>query len=130
MIWFGQFRERGNFAGSFKIKFLFTYFKMVLEDIQEKKISFRKNEISTEFIKFLNQHVTELGAGTVENAMEIKEIADLMFIDPNHLSDTIAEVLGKSPCTIYEEMLLSVSNELLAMRNPLRTATRCVNGLY
>lgn len=83
-------------------------------DNERTKISFRKNEIASGFIKILDQHVTELAAGTVENAMEIKEIADLMFIDPNHLSDTIAEVLGKSPCTIYEEMLLAVSKELLA----------------
>jgi len=37
----------------------------------------------------------------------------LLFINPNHLSDTIKVVLGKSPCTIYEEKLIEVSKELI-----------------
>lgn len=58
-------------------------------------------------------HLANLQSGQAETAYEINEFAELLFINPNHLSDTVKEVLGKSPCAIYEEKLIIISKDLL-----------------
>lgn len=80
---------------------------------QDQNISFRKNEIAEKFLLELEKHLTELKTGLVETAYEVKDFAALLFINPNHLSDTINDVLGKSPCTVYEEKLIEISKDLI-----------------
>ncbi|MGN7863119.1 helix-turn-helix domain-containing protein [Chryseobacterium sp. 22458] len=46
-------------------------------------------------------------------AYEINDFAKLLFINPNHLSDTVSAVLGKSPCALYEEKLLDIAKEFI-----------------
>jgi AraC family transcriptional regulator of adaptative response / methylphosphotriester-DNA alkyltransferase methyltransferase len=58
-----------------------------------------------------------LKVGLAEKTFEIKDLADLLFVSPKHLSNTIQEVLGKSPCDIYEERLIEISKELLLTTN-------------
>lgn len=60
--------------------------------------SYRKQEITESFISALDKHIEDLKTGRVETSYEINEFAQMLFINPNHLSDTIREVLGKSPC--------------------------------
>lgn len=76
-------------------------------------ISYRKNEIANKFLSELDKHIDDLKKGRVETSYEINEFAAKLFINPNHLSDTIKEVLGKSPCGIYEEKLADAAKELL-----------------
>ena len=77
------------------------------------KISVRQKEIVSEYVQQLELHLTELKEGKAEKTFEIKDLANLLFISPKHLSNTIQEVLGKSPCDIYEERLIEISKELL-----------------
>ncbi|WP_159470506.1 AraC family transcriptional regulator [Dyadobacter sp. 3J3] len=79
----------------------------------EKNISRRKNDIAKQFLFVLDKHLAELKAGQVEKSFELKEIAALLFIVPNHMSDIVSEVLGKSPCEIYETKLVEISKEIL-----------------
>jgi len=61
----------------------------------------------------LDKHLADLNNGKVEKSFGIKQIADLMFINPNHLSDTIKKVLGKSPCSIFESKLIEICKTLI-----------------
>lgn len=38
---------------------------------------------------------------------------NVFLLIPNHLSNTIKAVLGKSPCPVYEEKLIDVCKEYL-----------------
>ena len=80
-------------------------------------ISLRKQEIATRYLEELNKHLADLKAGLLETSLEINDFAGLLFITPTHLSDTIRDVLGKSPCDIYEEGLVRISKELLLETN-------------
>lgn len=80
---------------------------------QTTNISYRKTEIANKFLSELDKHIDDLKKSKVETSYKINEFAEKLFINPNHLSDTIKEVLGKSPCGIYEEKLAEAAKELL-----------------
>ncbi len=75
--------------------------------------SARKQEIINSYELELDKHLLELKSGKAEKTFEIKDLANLLFIHPTHLSNTIHEVLGKSPCDIYEEKLITIAKDLL-----------------
>lgn len=84
---------------------------------ENKTISVRQNEIVASYLQQLDLHLSDLKVGLAEKTFEIKDLADLLFVSPKHLSNTIQEVLGKSPCDIYEERLIEISKELLLTTN-------------
>ena len=91
-------------------------------------MSERKKEIADRFLAELEKHLAELKYGLTDSTYEINQFAELLFIDPNHLSDTIKEVLGKSPCTIYEEKLVEISRELVKSTNrPISDIARALS---
>ena len=75
--------------------------------------------LDTMFLSWLITGNAMLGlkVGLAEKTFEIKDLAELLFVSPKHLSNTIQEVLGKSPCDIYEERLIEISKELLLTTN-------------
>jgi AraC family transcriptional regulator of adaptative response / methylphosphotriester-DNA alkyltransferase methyltransferase len=76
-------------------------------------ISARQKEIVKNYLNLLDKHIQDLKTGQAEDSLEIKEFADLLHLHPTHLSNTIHEVLGKSPCDLYEQKLITISKELL-----------------
>lgn len=91
-------------------------------------ISPRKIEIANQFLFELDKHLNELKTGQVEKSMELNEIAERLYIVPNHMSDTVSEVLGKSPCEIYETKLLEISKEMLESSNkPINEIARTLD---
>lgn len=76
-------------------------------------VSLRQKEIVSQYLSQLEKHIADLKNGLAERTLEIRDFADLLHIHPTHLSNTIAEVLGKSPCDIYEQRLMDVSRDLL-----------------
>jgi len=82
-----------------------------------RNISKRKIEIANQFLFELDKHLTELKTGQVEKSIELNEIAERLFIVPNHMSDTVREVLGKSPCEIYENKLVEIAKDMLENSN-------------
>ena len=85
--------------------------------IKNNTASVRQKEIVSQYLQELDKHLTDLKNGKAEKTFEIKDLAELLFVSPKHLSNTIQEVLGKSPCDIYEERLMVISKELLLTTN-------------
>jgi AraC-like DNA-binding protein len=73
----------------------------------------RPEEIIRQYHEVLRQHLEDLRSGKADSTFEIQDIAALLHIHPTHLSNTIQEQLGKSPCDIYEQMLLGIAKELI-----------------
>jgi len=90
---------------------------------RQKATSNRKIEIAHQFLQVLDKHLTELKTGQVDKSFELNDIAERLFIVPNHMSDIVREVLGKSPCSIYEQKLVIISKEML------ETSTRSITEI-
>lgn len=75
--------------------------------------STRQREIVDQYLYHLDQHMADLKAGTATRTFEINDLADLVHVHPTHLSNTISQVLGQSPCDLYEHRLIDLSKELL-----------------
>ena len=80
-------------------------------------ISTRQREIVKEYLVQIEKHIDDLRNGLVERTHEIRNFADIMHIHPTHLSNTISQVTGKSPCDIYEHKLVDLAKELLISSN-------------
>jgi AraC family transcriptional regulator of adaptative response / methylphosphotriester-DNA alkyltransferase methyltransferase len=86
--------------------------------VQESVIvSARQKEIVNNYIVQLDKHIADLKKGAADRTFEINEFADLLHIHPTHLSNTLSEVLGQSPCDLYEQSLIKVAKELLQETN-------------
>ena len=79
--------------------------------------SVRGNEIVAKYLQLLDLHIDELRKGISEGSLEIQDFADRLHIHPRHLSNTLHQVTGKSPCDLFEERLILVSKELLLKTN-------------
>jgi AraC-like DNA-binding protein len=87
--------------------------------------SLRANEIVKQYQQVLDQHIDDLRQGRAEKAFEIQDLADRLHIHPTHLSNTLHQTLGQSPCDLYENRLLALSKELLAnTRKPVGDIAR------
>ena len=78
-----------------------------------KITSARKREIAEHYIRELDQHMQDLKSGRAIRTLDIKDLAEKLFIHPRHLSNTLHEVLGKSPCDLYEDRLITIAKELI-----------------
>ncbi len=74
----------------------------------------RPTEITKAFIEILEHHLNEIVAGKAEDYLEIRDMAAKLFIHPTHLSNTIKETTGKSPCELCHEKTIEKAKELLA----------------
>jgi AraC family transcriptional regulator, regulatory protein of adaptative response / methylphosphotriester-DNA alkyltransferase methyltransferase len=79
--------------------------------------SFRKKEITQQYLSALDRHILELKQGLAGRAFGIKEFAKMLHVHPVHLSNTIKEVTGQSTCSLYEERMVAVAKELLLDRS-------------
>ena len=77
------------------------------------KTNNRQNELIEKYLIELDKHISELKLGKAKKIFQIKDFAELLFVHPRHLSNTIYKVLGKSPCDIYEKKLMGISKELI-----------------
>lgn len=74
----------------------------------------RPHEITKEFLQILELHLEDIVAGKTDEYLEIRDLAEKLFIHPTHLSNTIKETTGKSPCEICHEKTIEKAKELLA----------------
>lgn len=84
-----------------------------MKKILKTKSSVRPKEIVRQYLFHLDKHIDDLKNGRAHKTLQIKDIARFLFIHPKHLSNTIQDVLGKSPCDLYEEKLIEISKELI-----------------
>lgn len=77
------------------------------------KISPRGNELTSKFYEVLEVHMRDIIDGKASSLFEVQDMADRLFVHPVHLSNTIKEATGKSPCDIYEEKLMEIAKDML-----------------
>lgn len=75
----------------------------------------RPEEIKSLFLEILDGHLANIIAGKTDVYLEINEMADLLHIHPTHLSNTIRETTGKSPCAVCHERTIIAAKQLLAL---------------
>ena len=73
----------------------------------------RPEEITKDFNSILDLHLEKIIQGETDSYLEIQDIALLMHIHPTHLSNTIKETTGKSPCDICNEKTIDLAKTLL-----------------
>lgn len=78
-----------------------------MTDIPEK-ILIRQKEITSDFLKIIDNNLADVLSGKAEEIYEIRIVADLMHIHPRHLSNTIKLVTGNSPCSFVENKILDI----------------------
>ena len=79
----------------------------------------RRHEITADYLREVDRHLADIVAGRATEMFEIRDFAGILCIHPTHLSNTIKEATGHSPCYFFEERILDVSRELL--RDPGRS---------
>ena len=98
-----------------------------MQEALNPPVSLRKKDIVARYIRLLDQHISELKAGTTDHVMEIRDFAALLHVHPGHLSNTIKEITGQSTCDLFEERLVKVAKELLL--DPSRTISQVAQQL-
>lgn len=78
-----------------------------------KKILYRKDEITADFFKLIDNHIHDLLQGKTNHRFSTSDFANLLFIHPRHLSNTIKLTTTKSPCDFMEERILSEAEKML-----------------
>lgn len=73
----------------------------------------RSDELTTHFYEVLDRHMEEVVKGKALKLFEVQDMAEKLYVHPVHLSNTIKETTGKSPCDIYEEKLIEIAKDLL-----------------
>lgn len=110
--------------GRFKIttsKFNPSFSGNFIKSTHTNKMTKRPNEITDYFYEVLDKHLQDIVSGKADNYLEIQEIADILHIHPTHLSNTIKETTGKSPCDICNEKTIDLAKQLL--KNPDMTVS-------
>lgn len=74
----------------------------------------RPLQIKETFIRLIDKHLNDLVHSRAEIMFEIEHFAELMFIHPTHLSNTIKELTGDTPCGIYQTKILETAKILLS----------------
>ncbi|MEN0053719.1 MAG: AraC family transcriptional regulator [Mucilaginibacter sp.] len=82
-----------------------------------KKILARQHEITSDFLKALDQHLQDVVESKVLDMMEIRDFADILHIHPTHLTNTVKLTTGKTPCDFFEEKLIVIAKSMLQNNN-------------
>ena len=75
--------------------------------------SSRPEEIVAQFNQIIQNNLDELMNGVTDEYLDIHKIADMIHINATHLSNTIKERTGKSPCDICNEKTVDLIKKLL-----------------
>jgi len=76
------------------------------------KVSGRPQEITVRYLVELDKHIDDLRFGRAERSFEAQDLAEKLHVYPTHLSNTLHQVLGQSPCDLYESRLLALAKDL------------------
>ncbi len=83
------------------------------QDILPQKIASRSEEITRDFLRLTEEHITDLLSQRIEKRASTRMFAEKLFIAPRHLTNTIRLTLGKSPCDVMEERLTDEAKKML-----------------
>ena len=73
----------------------------------------RPEEIKTAYLQLIDKHLDDLLHNRADCMMEIEDFANALHIHPVHLSGTIKELTGISPCGLYQPKILKAAKRLL-----------------
>jgi AraC family transcriptional regulator of adaptative response / methylphosphotriester-DNA alkyltransferase methyltransferase len=73
----------------------------------------RPEAITAAFLKLAEEHIADLLAGRAEKLFHAKDFAARLFVHPRHLTNTIHDILGVSPCEIMEKRVVDETNRML-----------------
>lgn len=79
----------------------------------EQDILKRSKEITENYFRFLDNHISDLVSGKVDEFMEINQIASALFISHKHLTDTVQKETGSHPCHFYDLKILDEAKKML-----------------
>lgn len=74
----------------------------------------RPKEISEKFVQIIEDNLQDLISGKADDYLDIHTIASMMNIHATHLSNTIKDTTGKSPCDICNEKTIELAKALLS----------------
>jgi AraC-like DNA-binding protein len=77
----------------------------------------RSGELVGEFKNLLNNHFQKLTQGEETKMLSVKELADLMNIHPNYLTNLVKEETGKSASDWIQERVFAEAQSLLSNTN-------------
>jgi AraC-like DNA-binding protein len=79
----------------------------------------RRHEITADYLREVDRHLADIVAGRATEMFEIRDFAGILCIHATHLSTTVKEATGHSPCYFFEERILEAARQLL--RDPRRS---------
>ena len=80
----------------------------------EQDILKRSKEITENYFRFLDKHIADVVSGTVDEFMEINQIASELFLSHKHLTDTVQKETGSHPCHFYDLKILDEARRMLS----------------
>ncbi|HEK19814.1 MULTISPECIES: helix-turn-helix domain-containing protein [unclassified Mucilaginibacter] len=85
-----------------------------------KKIFARRHEIFADYLKELDKHLDDVLNERTNEMLEIRDIAGILNIHPKHLTNTIKELTGKSPCWFFEDKIMAIAKDMLQKNSPVK----------
>lgn len=85
-----------------------------------KKIFSRRHEIYAEFLRELDKHLDDILSERRTDMFEIRDLAEILHIHPTHLTNTIKQLTGKSPCWYFEDKLMTIAKGMLEQNIPVK----------
>ncbi|RFZ90591.1 AraC family transcriptional regulator [Mucilaginibacter conchicola] len=85
-----------------------------------KKIFSRRHEIFAEFLRELDKHLDDVLSERRSDMFEIRDLAEILHIHPTHLTNTIKQLTGKSPCWYFEDKLMAIAKGMLEQNIPVK----------
>jgi AraC-like DNA-binding protein len=79
----------------------------------KEKLLTRNDEITRDYLAFLDVHIADLVAGRETEMLHINEIAQRLFISPGHLTNTLKLTTGHHPCYYFDFKIIEETNKLL-----------------
>ncbi|WP_312766682.1 AraC family transcriptional regulator [Epilithonimonas sp.] len=84
---------------------------------KKSQLTSRSKEITSQYFRFLDQHINDVADGRILEFMELNQIASELAISHQHLTDTIKKETGENPCHFYDEKIILKAKELLKNKN-------------
>jgi AraC-like DNA-binding protein len=78
-----------------------------------EKILSRKDEITADFMKLVDDHIEELMSGKATRRFHTQDFGAKLFIHPRHLTNTLKLTLDTSVCEVMEDRILAEAVILL-----------------
>ena len=84
-----------------------------MPDNHENKSIKRSEEITKAYFELLDSHLADIVSGRTTEMMQLKQIANALFLSHSHLTDTFQQTMGHHPCHFYDLKIIEQAKKLL-----------------